>query len=1066
MRSFKKLLAVILTVALVLNVNLITASASESIKVSNIYTNFQKATMSVGTTKQIKITMEPENATYKGVSYVSSDHGVVTVSGTGLITAVAPGSAVITVSAKNNSKASEKITIKVLEDLVIDKKLVDADNEVLVLDGVYGNVYIQNTVGDAQIYLSEMDIKNKLVLEQGDYQVFLYDTSAKSVEVKETLDDIVSLTTAIVPLTPFIHVVSNSHIDSVSGGTGLNLSQDPTSFVGSLAYNFIAPPSAPVLVTGFQGSLMINNSCSDSITLGFQSCLIPTASIMAAPGSGPIQMNNMQESTIGSMTLGGSPNLNLQVPTDMLSILPTSSGAHVNVSAPVGNLSNNGSNTNLLLGAVINFLSSTGSGASIQLMLGGMISENTTNTPVTHINESGTIVMVPGVNAPVEVSAPISYNVGDVILENNFDDGRISLIKNNSPVFIMADTGNNSSKSLLIINRTQPWYTPAISLAAYVPSIAGKHITVRVTADVMYNSGEYSTQQFKCTVNGSYDQVAATTVNKGQWGTLTGTFEVSDAYSLIYFETVGDGSNTMDNFYLDNVKVEIAAVRDIVKVSGVSIQPAAATLGIGQSQQLTANITPAGAENTAVTWISDNPLVAWVSSSGVVTAVGGGTANIYVTTADGGFKATGVITVDPTKRVFGFSLDKGNKTLTTLGETVQLTATATLNNTPYAADVTWASDDVSVATVSPTGLVTAIKNGSANITASTVCDDETITDTFKVTVNDKIVVLQDFEDKAIGTAADGYMNWYDGECTASVQETVIAGKDYNNRALKVLPTNYNAAPVLNVSLPAGTTLADYSKIEFKLWYKAGDVTYKPIFVEANTALSSGFGANTTNQIVAKLDNNLSSTQPDFLPYSLSLNGVNSHLSGTFKIALGINCGASLGGEATTYYIDDIVLVKKVPTNELLSADFEDGVDPFTAAWDTTTEGGVHNWGTKNVVTDTGVGYDNSNGCYEVSFAAGEDYRGVGFHFASAGTYTISAKVKNAVAETEKVRLLTSTYSQLGGDFVISNNSWTDVTYTFTLDAATSVIIAPQYKDAEGATPAYHYYIDNLVITKQ
>ncbi len=59
-------------------------------------------------------------------------------------------------------------------------------------------------------------------------------------------------------------------------------------------------------------------------------------------------------------------------------------------------------------------------------------------------------------------------------------------------------------------------------------------------------------------------------------------------------------------------------------------------------------------------------------------------------------------------------------TLSALGETVQLTATVSdqNGNVMSGASVTWSSGDVSVATVSATGLVTAAGNGTATITAT------------------------------------------------------------------------------------------------------------------------------------------------------------------------------------------------------------------------------------------------------------------------------------------------------------------------------------------------------------
>ena len=82
-------------------------------------------------------------------------------------------------------------------------------------------------------------------------------------------------------------------------------------------------------------------------------------------------------------------------------------------------------------------------------------------------------------------------------------------------------------------------------------------------------------------------------------------------------------------------------------VTGVTLNQTAVTLDIDQSITLTATVAPENATNKAVTWASDKTDVATVDENGKVTAVAAGTANITVTTADGGKTATCAVTVNP-----------------------------------------------------------------------------------------------------------------------------------------------------------------------------------------------------------------------------------------------------------------------------------------------------------------------------------------------------------------------------------------------------------------------------------
>ena len=79
--------------------------------------------------------------------------------------------------------------------------------------------------------------------------------------------------------------------------------------------------------------------------------------------------------------------------------------------------------------------------------------------------------------------------------------------------------------------------------------------------------------------------------------------------------------------------------------TGVTLNKTELSLTVGSSEQLTATVAPAEADNKSVTWTSSNPAVATVDASGNVTAVGTGTATITVTTADGGKTATCTVTV-------------------------------------------------------------------------------------------------------------------------------------------------------------------------------------------------------------------------------------------------------------------------------------------------------------------------------------------------------------------------------------------------------------------------------------
>jgi len=165
----------------------------------------------------------------------------------------------------------------------------------------------------------------------------------------------------------------------------------------------------------------------------------------------------------------------------------------------------------------------------------------------------------------------------------------------------------------------------------------------------------------------------------------------------------------------DGSKTATCDVTVVVPVSGVSLDQTSLTMIPGDTQTLTATVTPANASDKTVTWSSSSTSVATVSSSGVVTAKTGGSATITVTTNDGGKTATCAVTVNVP--VTGVSLNKNSLTLSE-GDSQTLTATVAPSKATDKT-VAWASDNEAVAVVTTAGVVVAKTPGTAVITVTT-----------------------------------------------------------------------------------------------------------------------------------------------------------------------------------------------------------------------------------------------------------------------------------------------------------------------------------------------------------
>ncbi len=170
--------------------------------------------------------------------------------------------------------------------------------------------------------------------------------------------------------------------------------------------------------------------------------------------------------------------------------------------------------------------------------------------------------------------------------------------------------------------------------------------------------------------------------------------------------TVNITAVTSDGSYKATCKVTIKKAPESIKLGAAS-----ATFNVGQVKTLKYVVYPTDATNRTATFTSSNTAVATVDSSGKITAISRGTANITATT-ENGIKAVCKVTVN--QPVTGIEIDPTAEVYT--GEKV----------TPYVSilpknannqGITWKTSDSSIAKVSSSGEITGIKAGTVIITA-------------------------------------------------------------------------------------------------------------------------------------------------------------------------------------------------------------------------------------------------------------------------------------------------------------------------------------------------------------
>lgn len=181
-----------------------------------------------------------------------------------------------------------------------------------------------------------------------------------------------------------------------------------------------------------------------------------------------------------------------------------------------------------------------------------------------------------------------------------------------------------------------------------------------------------------------------------------------------------------------SITVTAAAETPQETVSSIKLNKYSLTLYVGEAgEQLTASILPEGS-TARVTWASSNTKAAAVSPDGVVTPIAPGVSSI--TAEAGGRHVSATVSVLAERvRVSGVSFDETEHKIPVRG-TAKLTATIAPADATVKTLI-WTSDDSGIASVSRTGIVTAVSVGTTTIRATSVDGNHSAEITVTVTPN-------------------------------------------------------------------------------------------------------------------------------------------------------------------------------------------------------------------------------------------------------------------------------------------------------------------------------------------
>lgn len=205
-----------------------------------------------------------------------------------------------------------------------------------------------------------------------------------------------------------------------------------------------------------------------------------------------------------------------------------------------------------------------------------------------------------------------------------------------------------------------------------------------------------------------------------------------------------DGSGVSKQVKVSVVPIEIEIEKVTISYNGST------TLHVGDKVKLEAVLTPENVTDKRVSWVSQDPGVVTVDANGEVTAVGFGRAWVGAFSPGSPYDETPVskykydlvyfdVVPTPVEEI----RIESDVTELQMGESTQLKATVYPENATYK-KIVWSSSASTVATVDPTGLVEALSEGEAVITAMAE-SDSSIFDECRITVIKKGSGIQDIQ---------------------------------------------------------------------------------------------------------------------------------------------------------------------------------------------------------------------------------------------------------------------------------------------------------------------------------
>ena len=668
--------------------------------VATVAVNPPTLTTTVGQTTQMTASARDADGvvlTGRPVTWTNSDNTVASISAQGLLTAKAAGTTTVTATSEGKS-GTAAVTVSIN---AVGAVTVQPQNPSVVQNaGVQLAAVVQDVLGAITT--------NRAVAWSSS------NTSIAAVSAS-------GLVTGVAPGTATITATS----EGKSGGTTVTVTPAPVSTVT------IAPPSASV-TAGKTTQLTATAKDANGNTLtgraiGWTSS---NSSIATVSETGLVTGVTAGSATITATSEGKSGTSNITVLTPILAV------GSVTLAPSTATIIANGRTTTLVptvkdaAGTVVTDRQITWSSSNTSVATvssSGVVTSGTTTGTATITataeGKSGTSTVTV---TPVPVgSVTISPATPNVIIGTTTPLAVTVKDLDGTVVTDRAVTWSSSANAKATVSQTGVVTGVDLGTATITATSEGKNGTATVTV-VPVPVGSVTVSPSNTSVNVGKTVPLSLTVKdlNGKvvtdrvvtWSTSSNTIATVSSTGVV--TGVGEGTATITATSEGKSGTASVAVTK-VPVGGVVVQPPQPSVPLAGTTQLTAvvkDLDGVVVTDRVVTWSSDNTSTATVSSTGLVTGVALGQTTIRATSES----RSGSVLVSVNRVPVGtVTVDPPTATISRT-QTVQLTATVKDANGVVVTDrgVSWSTSNPAAATVSSTGVVTGVLQGTATITAT------------------------------------------------------------------------------------------------------------------------------------------------------------------------------------------------------------------------------------------------------------------------------------------------------------------------------------------------------------